>query len=430
MAATDATAAATDQALLPLALVIGGTGLQGVGCVQDLLGSGRFRVRTITRNAKSKVKTIAACCVPPSLPPSHPTDPTHKTQAAQALAAQGVEVCQGTLLDRAFLAQQAMAGVHSLFLATFSDHDGTEVLQGKNLGDAAVAAHVQRVVFSGGERIGVDAMDNKIKIEEYLRTLPLPHIIYLHTAFFYENIATKRGTKRVRIERDPADGRITKYAFSIPLLEDMAIPFISPTDIGRVGATLLLAPPTQIPSGSVVPVAGDVLSPREFVAAVARVTRAQATYTQLSLDFFRRLPIPGAELMYVCPFGVWGWREGWGGLKSGLPIHHLIGRASFLFFAISSTHPPTYFPRVEMYEWYHAGCPGEGHTRDPAATRALCPHVRNVEEWLRTDGVRLLDAMAFEEGWRSRVNDVLMWAVAHVYGAYLRLGKGGGEGKK
>lgn len=213
-----------------------------------------------------------------------------------ALAAQGVEFFQGTLLDRPFL-DQAMAGVDVLFLATFSDHDGTEVQQGKNLGDAAVAAGVQRVVYSGGERIGVDAMDNKIKIEEYLRTLPLPHVVYLHTAFFFENVATKRGTKRVRVTRDPQGGHITQYAFSIPLLQDMRIPFISPTDIGRVGATVLLAPPSQFPSGSILPIAGDVLCPREFVQAVARVTGAEATYSQLSLDFFRCLPIPGAELM-------------------------------------------------------------------------------------------------------------------------------------
>jgi hypothetical protein len=121
--------------------------------------------------------------------------------------------------------------------------------------------------------------------------------VYLHTAFFYENVATKRGTKRVRVTRDPQDGHVTQYAFSIPLLQDMRIPFISPMDIGRVAATVLLAPPSQFPSGSVLPIAGDVLCPRDFVTAVARLTGAEATYSQLSLDFFRRLPIPGAELM-------------------------------------------------------------------------------------------------------------------------------------
>jgi hypothetical protein len=77
------------------------------------------------------------------------------------------------------------------------------VTQGRNLGDAAAAAHVPLVVFSGGERIGVDAMDNKIKIEEYLRGLPWAEskakLVVLHTAFFYENVATKRGTRRVKV---------------------------------------------------------------------------------------------------------------------------------------------------------------------------------------------------------------------------------------
>lgn len=190
-------------------------GLQGSGCLRDLQASGRFRLRTVTRSAKAA--------------------------AAQALAAKGVEVLQGNLLDRPFL-DRAMAGVEALFLATFSDHDGAEVCclnggkkcyrlslaplynrrpsplldqkkgsplqsppqtnqvsQGKNLGDAAVAASVPLVVFSGGERIGVDAMDNKIKIEEYMRSLPLLKAVYLHTAFFYENVATKRGTRRVKV---------------------------------------------------------------------------------------------------------------------------------------------------------------------------------------------------------------------------------------
>lgn len=40
----------------------------------------------------------------------------------------------------------------------------SKVVQGQNLGDAALAAGVPFVVFSGGERIGVDAMDNKIKV--------------------------------------------------------------------------------------------------------------------------------------------------------------------------------------------------------------------------------------------------------------------------
>ena len=40
----------------PLVLVLGGTGMQGSACLKDLGASGRFRLRTITRSARSKVR--------------------------------------------------------------------------------------------------------------------------------------------------------------------------------------------------------------------------------------------------------------------------------------------------------------------------------------------------------------------------------------
>lgn len=78
-------------------------------------------------------------------------------------------------------------------------------------------------------------------------------------------------------------------------------------------------------AGEVVPIAGDVVSPQEYVDAFARLKNkgdaCQATYAQLSLDFFRQLPIPGADLI------------------------------------------------VEMYEFYHAGCPG-------TCVLGICVYVR------------------------------------------------------
>lgn len=38
-------------------------------------------------------------------------------------------------------------------------------------------------------------------MQDYLRTLPLRHAVYLHTAFFFESIATKKGTKRVKVDK-------------------------------------------------------------------------------------------------------------------------------------------------------------------------------------------------------------------------------------
>lgn len=44
-----------------------------------------------------------------------------------------------------------------------------------------------------------DPNTHRTQIEEYLRGLALPKVVYMHTAFFYENVATKRGTRRVKV---------------------------------------------------------------------------------------------------------------------------------------------------------------------------------------------------------------------------------------
>ena len=170
--------------------------------------------------------------------------------------------------------------------------------------------NVDIVIFSGGESMGIDEMDNKSKIEKYLRSLPLKKVIYLHIAFFYEEIVTKRGTKRVQVDslKNP-----TKYTFSIPLKENQKVAFISSYDIGVFGAHLIVNRHLidSYKHGDVIPIAGDYITPKEFVESFQRVTKKQANYKEMSLDFFRQLPIAGTELI------------------------------------------------VRMYLWYHAGCPGK-----------------------------------------------------------------------
>ena len=177
-----------------------------------------------------------------------------------------------------------------------------------NLGNAAVKNNVGCVIYSGGESIGIDEMDNKFKVEGYLRSLPLKKVIYIHSSFFFENIATKRGTKRVKVDnvKNPQ-----QYIFSVPLKEHQKIPFIAPYDIGVFSANLIVSGLiANYRNGDIIPIAGDVISPSEFISYFQKVTNKQASYAEFSLDFFRQLPIPGAHLI------------------------------------------------VLMYQWYHAGCPG------------------------------------------------------------------------
>lgn len=71
--------------------VIGGTGLQGGGVVEALLTKGEFSVRAVTRNPTS--------------------------DAANALAARGVEVVKGDLLEPSSLGR-AFDGAHGAFVDT------------------------------------------------------------------------------------------------------------------------------------------------------------------------------------------------------------------------------------------------------------------------------------------------------------------------
>eukprot|EP00898_Chlorokybus_atmophyticus_P004815 jgi/Chlat1/5334/Chrsp35S05266 len=328
----------------PVALVCGGTGLQGSSCIEQLLqsrteaGQRKWAVRTLTRNANSR--------------------------AAADLKAKGVEVYEANLLDPVPV-MKAMEGVHSLFAITFSDHDGTEFQQGKVLAECALRAKVQRVVFSGGERINVPSMDNKADIEGMWQTMPFPWIVYLHSSFFYENVATKRGTKRVLVNKER-----TEYRFSIPLLKDVPIPFMSSRDIGTMAA-FILNNPDKFLSGQELRAAGDIISPQQYVETFSKVTGKKAKYEQLSLEFFARLPIPGAEKI------------------------------------------------VEMYHWYHKGCPG--HVRDPKATKQLNPQVMNCEEWMRRYGADLIEKMAYTDGWMNSFHNAFLWIMIQLFGSWLKL---------
>lgn len=66
------------------------------------------------------------------------------------------------------------------------------------------------------------------------------------------------------------------------------------------------------------------------------------------------------------------------------------------------------------------GRAGEGHGRDPSATRALCPHVRSAEAWLRSDGGVLIERMAYVDDTWHRAKKLLISLLMHAFGAVMR----------
>ncbi len=104
--------------------VIGGTGLQGGGVVDALLGAGKFAVRVASRNPAS--------------------------DAARALAARGVEVVKADLLDPGSL-RSALEGAHGAFVVT-NFWDPAQMPRETEIGTAAVkaarAAGVKHLIWS------------------------------------------------------------------------------------------------------------------------------------------------------------------------------------------------------------------------------------------------------------------------------------------
>ena len=135
-----------------LILVAGATGRQGSAVVRHLRPKG-WRLRALTRN------------------PGSP--------AAQDLARQGIEIVQGDLEEPESLerATEGVYGVYSVqdFWAVGAKR---EVMQGRNLADAAKKAAVQHFVYSsvgGAERhSGIDHWESKWEIEQHIRNIGLP----------------------------------------------------------------------------------------------------------------------------------------------------------------------------------------------------------------------------------------------------------------
>ncbi|NTU62699.1 MAG: NmrA/HSCARG family protein, partial [Chloroflexi bacterium] len=161
-----------------LILVSGATGQQGGATARHLLAKG-FKVRALTRDAKS--------------------------DKTQALSAQGAEIVQGNLEDRAAL-DQALKGVYGVFsVQNFwlpeVGFDG-EIKQGKLLADAAKAATVKHFVYSSvgaaHRGMGQQHFESKWQIEQYVQALGLPYTILRPVAFMenynWQRAAISNGT--------------------------------------------------------------------------------------------------------------------------------------------------------------------------------------------------------------------------------------------
>jgi uncharacterized protein YbjT (DUF2867 family) len=235
----------------PLIVVSGATSKQGRSVAASLLGSGRFRVRALTRNAGSP--------------------------QARNLARTGAEIVEVPLKpghQREFA--QAFRSADGAFLMTppIAPPSADELPLGRQLADAAVEAGVGHIVFStlenvqertGGAKYAPHFTD-KALVAEYIRTLPVAHT-FVMLAFFYTN-ALEYYTPRI-------EGDTVLMPFYLP--EDFPAPFVDPLTATGPAVVEVFSNPHAY-HGASLPVIGEVISPREMVDVFSRVTGLKAEY--------------------------------------------------------------------------------------------------------------------------------------------------------
>ncbi|KAJ7362305.1 hypothetical protein DFH08DRAFT_682906 [Mycena albidolilacea] len=253
--------------------VFGATGLQGSAVARALLKEGTFAPRAITRNPESA--------------------------AALKLKAEGIEVVRGDALDKVSLVA-ALRGSEAVFGVTvpifpMSAEGPNEIVQGKNMVDAAKEAGVKFFIFSslpnmtqlsGGKYTNVLHFDQKAVVEEYLKSSGLVNVS-LHFGMFLENYWAFGWLKKT------ATGKF-----------DLNVPNV-PTDrqafswVGRDVPAVVLALLKNYPdaskriSGKTYPIVSENVSYGELATLTGKVLGAEVTFTTAP-----PLGITGLDEMY------------------------------------------------------------------------------------------------------------------------------------
>jgi len=228
-------------------LVTGATGRQGSAVIRHLLPHG-WKLRALTRRTEGP--------------------------AVKQLLDQGIEVVTGDMEDPSSLVR-VTRGVYGVYSVQdfWSVGVTREVLQGKNIADAAKNAGVEHFVFSsagGAERnSGIDHFASKWEIEEHIRKLALPATI-IRPAGFMENYYI-----------DQVEIGILKGKLVDPVQADKPYQTIATDDIGAFVALAFARPKEFI--GKTLEIAGSELTNLEAAKVFSRVLGKPVKFQKLPL---------------------------------------------------------------------------------------------------------------------------------------------------
>ncbi|MDU8432804.1 NmrA/HSCARG family protein [Pseudomonas syringae pv. actinidifoliorum] len=245
-------------------LVMGATGKQGGSVIRALLKAGRS-VRGFVRD------------------PSSP--------AAQALAAQGVDVVKGEFTDTASLdaALTGVEGVFSVQMGSQPSDPHTEVLAGKALIEAAYRANVRVIVHSSVARagdqenfIGWDEgrweplyWQNKAAVNDVVKTQGFRHWVILKPAMIMEDIVPPQADLQFPTLRE-------RGRFETAIEAETRIDWIAVEDIGAFAAAAFAEPERF--HGHEIDLAAESFTLPEVAAKITQATGKPVSAVTLSKD--------------------------------------------------------------------------------------------------------------------------------------------------
>jgi uncharacterized protein YbjT (DUF2867 family) len=232
-------------------LITGATGRQGGAVIRHMLPRG-WKLRALTRRTDS--------------------------DAAKDLTRKGIEVIRGDLEDPASL-EAATRGVYGVYSVQdfWSVGAAREVMQGKNIADAAKKAGVGHFVYSsvgGAERnSGIDHWESKWEVEKHLRRLALPATI-IRPAAFMENYYIDK------VEIGILKGKLVDLVRA-----DKPYQTVAADDIGAFVALAFERPEEFI--GQALEIAGSELTNFEAARVFSRVLGKPVRFQQLPMPIVR-----------------------------------------------------------------------------------------------------------------------------------------------
>lgn len=283
-----------------LLTVFGATGQQGGSIIKTVLSdpelSQKYRVRGLTRDRSSA--------------------------GAQALQSQGVEIIRADALDSVESIASALHRSDVVFALTVTDYgakDGTyntELKQGKNIADAAVAVGVKYLIFStlthvlktsDGKYTRVEGFDSKAEVEAYIRGLGKDPKARLKSAFFAPG-SFMQNFQHMMAPRPIGDGT---YVLTGVMTPETKLPLIDTVgDTGKyVGAILADLDKYE---GKVMSAASELTSMTETAERMGKALGKMVVYKQLPVDVYKSFLPPRAAdqlvemFLYIQDYGYYG----------------------------------------------------------------------------------------------------------------------------